>query len=260
MSGQRGRAGLDNRTYVISGVPRSGTTYISALLHRPPTSITISDPFGAWRRHYARHGAGPEVLSEIEAWRRRIESEEVVPLLPEPALGETPVRVDTWSLTKEMRSVHTTPGFFLGMKNPEIFLGMLPVFLDAGLKVVVSVRDPVAVVNSWVHAAPDRARDCVQGRCALFTSDHADPASRRVELYQYLTGLIAPHVGDPRVCIVRHEAWYDDGLAQLARVTNFLDMPMLEDLRPPPAPPLAIQLPESEVALIRARCTTPAGE
>ncbi len=251
---------MNDRTYVITGVPRSGTTYLSALLHRPPTSITISDPFGAWRRHYAKHGAGPEVLSEIEAWRRRIEAEEAVPLLPEPTLGETPVRVDTWSLAKEMRSVRVMPGFFLGMKNPEIFLGMLPVFLDAGLKVVVSMRDPVAVVNSWVHAAPDRARNLVQGRCDLFVSDLSDPAEQRAELYQYLMGLLAPHIADPRVCIIRHEAWYDDGLAQLARVTNFLGMPTLEDLRPPPAPPLDIRLPESEVTLIRARCTTPAGE
>ncbi len=45
-----------SRDFVISGLPRSGTTHLSAALHRPSSVVTLSDPDGVWRRFYPEHG------------------------------------------------------------------------------------------------------------------------------------------------------------------------------------------------------------
>lgn len=50
------------RFFVITGTPRSGTTYLSAVLHYPPTLTTLSEAQRQWRQFYKQQGRADPLL------------------------------------------------------------------------------------------------------------------------------------------------------------------------------------------------------
>ena len=79
----------------MTGLPRSGTTYLSAVLHRPPSVVTISDPGGVWKKFQRKHGTSPRILERIEQFRAEILGGEEIPVLDGTEGFEGRGRVDT---------------------------------------------------------------------------------------------------------------------------------------------------------------------
>ena len=230
------------QTFVLTGLPRGGTTYLSAVLHHPPDVITISDPQGVFRRHFKEHGVSATILDRFAEFRRAIEAGEPIPTLEGTQGFRGEGRVDTWNQKKVVRPVEASRGFALGMKNPEVFLAHLPVFTDAGLRCVISLRHPLSVMHSWRKRTLERARDGSPpagfgaGVAPGFESDLDDPLDRAIALHNHYCETILRHRDHERVLLIQHEGWFTDR-DQLARVGAFLDVPTLEKLRPAPIPP-----------------------
>ncbi|MCZ6782216.1 MAG: sulfotransferase [Proteobacteria bacterium] len=235
--------------FALTGLPRSGTTYLSAVLHDPPHTVTISDPAGVFRRFYRDHGVSPRIVEFFADFRRQIlDGEEIPTLEGTPGFaGHRPL--DTWSQPKRMRRVDAKPDFRLGLKNPEIFLAHLDLLLRAGIRCVVSVRHPVAVLHSWRQ----RRGQLADGACPVFQSGRADPVARRIELHNHLLGLILAQRGSADLLVVRYEDWFrDSGL--LARVSAFLGLEPEGPLRPAPLAPAPPTLDEDECDRILEGC------
>lgn len=249
------------RTFVLTGTPRSGTTYLAALLHDPPGTITLSESGGRWKRFYQEHGRSTRVFELFAEHRRRIERGEEVMTFASALDFRAPWRVDTWNHRKTPARIAAAPGFHLGLKNPEVFLALLAVFIDAGVKCVISVRHPVPVINSWVKRVRHRLvrglaihGTFANGECVSYRSTEADPVSRRINLFNYFTGLIIAAKDHPNVMLVRHEDWC---VSQVEQVHDFLGLPSPEarELHPPLVPHDPVELPESEIERIASECT-----
>ena len=115
----------DDRTFVLTGMPRSGTTYLAAVLYNPPQVVTLSEAGGAWRQFYREHGRSDRAFELFAAFRRSIErGEPVMTFAGTPGFaGEG--RVDTWNQKKTAQRIEAAPDFHLGLKNPEVFLELL---------------------------------------------------------------------------------------------------------------------------------------
>ncbi|MGH0034787.1 MAG: hypothetical protein ACQGVK_07135 [Myxococcota bacterium] len=244
------------RDFVMTGAPRSGTTYLSAVLYRPPQVVTLSDPGGVWKRFYREHGASPEIFGVFADFRRRIAAGKPVPVLAGTEGMAGRGRVDTWNQKKVEQSVDVAPDFALGMKNPEVFLAHLPIFLEAGLPCLVCVRHPVSVISSWVARKRRRGKPMKgfsDGEAVTFRSTAGDAAGRRIELHNHFCRQILAVRDHPRLKLVRYGEWFDrPGL--LDEICDFVGLESPGRLEPAPIPPSSIVLDAGEQDRILAEC------
>lgn len=248
------------RFFALTGLPRSGTTYLAAVLHHPPAVVALSEARGLWRSLYREEGPDADVLDVFERHRARIAAGEPVATIDgTPGFrGET--RVDTWTQKKADRPIDVAPDFVLGMKNPEVFLEWLPRFEELETPCVVTVRHPVSVINSWVRRVRRRVEagrslegTFANGSSVAFRSSAIDIVDRRIELVNHMAGRIAAAQDSNQVLVVRHEDWYRDP-GQLKRVADFLKIPCRERLLPPPIPPDPPILDAEEIERICSGC------
>lgn len=249
-------AQIFERIFALTGMPRSGTTYLCAVLHNPPQVITLSEASGQWKRLFKNYGRSIRVFEVFSEQRERILRGEKMATFEGTSGYQGEERVDTWNQKKVERALNAVPDFVLGMKNPAVFLELLEVFRDAGIKCVISVRHPVSILNSWVKKTLPRLKTgkSIKGTFAYgdaisYRSNSEDPVDRRIDLHNYFADLIVEHMFDPNVMIVRHEDWYTDQ-AQLERVARFLNIPHSGRLRPkavPPDPPILSQAEQERI-------------
>jgi hypothetical protein len=249
------------RDFVMTGAPRSGTTYLSAVLYRPPGVVTLSDPGGVWKRFYREHGASPEIFGVFADFRRRLAAGEPVPVLGGTDGLAGRGRVDTWNQKKVEQPVAVSADFTLGMKNPEVFLAHLPLFLEAGLPCLVCVRHPVAVISSWVARKRRRGKPLKgfsDGEAVTFRADAPDAAGRRIALHNHFCEQILDVLGHPRLMLVRYGDWFERPTL-LDEIAAFVGIESPGRLEPPPIPPSPIVLDADEQDRILVECRV-AGE
>lgn len=251
-----------DRLFVISGLPRSGTTYLAALLHRPPSLVTLSDTGGVWRRFHKEGASFPKFLEIADTLVDLISSGGPVPTFEGTPGWRGESRIDTWNQLKEMRALAVAPGFRLGLKNPEVFLGHIHTLLAGGIQCVVSVRHPALIINSWSMRVAQRVErggsitgTFGDGASVVYSSTAPTRIERCVELHNHLAEKIAAHADHPGLLLVRHEDWLLDGRRQLERVREFLGLDGPLSLDPLPIPSDPVNLPADEVSTILAHCT-----
>ncbi len=242
---------MDQRTFLMTGPPRSGTTYLSAVLHDPPRIITVSDPAGLWKRYYTTHGKSEAILEEIESFRAQIVAGE-----PTPTLEGTPgyagqQRVDTWNQKKRSATYSVAGTTLIGFKNPEIFLDHLEIFVKAGIPTLITVRHPEAVISSWKNSDPRRPLGFANGDSLIHTPKSTSPIERRIDLLNHMTGLIIAARTAPNVLLIRYEDWFEN--APIGKISDFLSLDEPFSLIPPPIKPGPVALEPEELALIRKR-------
>jgi len=244
------------RCFVMTGPPRSGTTYLSAVLYRPPRVVTLSDPGGVWKRFYREHGVSPAIFEVFSDFRERIAAGRPVPVLAGTDGMAGRGRVDTWNQKKVERAVPVDPDFVLGMKNPEVFLAHLPVFLEAGIPCLVCVRHPVAVISSWVSRKLRRGKPLAgfaDGESVTFRATAGDPVARRIELHNHFCEQILSVRDHPKLLLVRYGDWFERP-SLLDEVCGFVGIESPGRLEPPPIPPSPLVLDAEEQARICDGC------
>jgi hypothetical protein len=144
-----------NRDIVITGIPRSGTTLLSALLNNPPSSVSIGEPRWHGKRVRDLNGDAEAFADWLQAdfqdVRNKIENGQAI---------ETREALDGGILTnyragneKNFRFAHKTfvvePKFVLAMKSPVLYTAVLPSLIARGHSVIAIIRNPVATLLSW---------------------------------------------------------------------------------------------------------------
>jgi hypothetical protein len=248
-------------TFILTGMPRSGTTYLAALLHYPPKVITQSEAGGRWKQLYLDQGAAADPIPILDEMRSRIARGEPVATFEGTAGYSGAQRIDTWNQKKEFRTLEADQDFALGVKNPEVFLEWIPRFVEAGLRCVLSVRHPLGIINSWVKQEErKRARgrapadSFAQGVSVTWRSAGPDSVQRRIELHNHFAERIVAAQALSGVLLAPYEGWFENGVEQLRRVGEFLGVETKRELVPPPLPPDPVTLSEAEQSRIVAGC------
>jgi len=237
------------RDFVICGCPRTGTSFLSAMLYQPPSVVTVMEPWDGMRLPPAELFAS--LRGEIEGSGRMTRGRLNVGAL----FGDGRVE---WGRDGEFpHPIRVGDGYVLGVKWPAFwrYLELLP-----DTKFLVCLRDPVEVVASLRSAGgriaegldydiPFNRRMNDELRAAT-----RDAALRRVLLYDYVNSRLLPYLGSANVFVVRYERWFDENDALLSEIGGFLGL----DLGPGPAairPGEPVRDPDVE-ELVRAHCST----
>ena len=250
--------------FAMTGMPRSGTTYLAALLHRPPDVATFSEAQGAWKDLQERGFTRERFLETVAGFRRKLRAGEPVPTLEGTAGFAGRGRVDTWNNRKNVAVVRVRDDALLGVKNPEVFLEWLPELVAMGVRTIVTTRNPLGTIQSWKRKGAERvakgrpiAGHFANGDSPAWCASSADPVQRRIELHEHWAALLGAHAANPLVLVVRYEDWFTRGAEQLETVRRFLGLPFALTLDPPPIPPDPIDLPPDEAEAISARTSAP---
>lgn len=250
-----------DRVFLLTGLPRSGTTYLAAVLHEPPRVICQSEARGAWKRAWRADADDSEILRILASLRGDVAQGRPMPTFEGTAGYRGEGRVDTWNQPKQDRVVDADPGFHFGAKNPEIFLDWLPRWRRLGFRVVVTLRHPAAVINSWLgrraaRLAAGRSVEGVfgNGEATTFTAPEGDPLDRCIALHEHLSRSIVDHVEDDGVLLVRYDHWFTDH-DLIGGIRRFLGLP---ESGPPSPAPMRPEPPRhisaSDVERIRVGC------
>jgi hypothetical protein len=154
--------GLAERNILITGIPRSGTTLLTALLDYPPVSVAIGEPqgLGAWQKQYANDHIGfvKKLIEIYSDTRDKIANRN--PIKDRVSLNGKPLtnyiengmdcgRSKSFKITDRLVE-NVDEDFYLIFKAPVIFTAVLPAILAAkSFKVVAIVRNPISTILSW---------------------------------------------------------------------------------------------------------------
>jgi hypothetical protein len=236
-----------SRDFIICGIPRSGTSLLTAALYQPPACVTVMEPWDGMRLPPAELFAS--LRSELEHGELSRGRLDVDSLLSRGEVrwgsdGEFPHRVDT------------APDYFLGVKWTVFwrYLDKLP-----GTKFLVCVRDPIDVVASFAgmkgRLSEGLNYDIPFNRemNASLSAATDDPAIRRALLFEYIASRIAPHLGRPNVLLVRYERWFEDRGGLMRDIAEFLGA-RLGPGEPVIREPVRRALDPDTVRLVAERC------
>jgi hypothetical protein len=238
------------RDFIICGCPRSGTTLVAAMLHQPPTCLTVMEPWDGMR-------SPPAEL--FRSLREEIDQRGL--------LARGKLDFDALSADGEVRwrreGVRSTPvstveGYALGVKWPAFwrYLELLP-----DTRFVVCLRNPIEVITSFKRVG-GRLSQGLEYDIAFNRRMNEDLKRtgnvmlRRVGLYDHINGAILRHLARTNVFPVRYERWFSEPDQLLKEISAFLGMDLTRApaaIRPPEP---GQELDKGELAVIREHCWT----
>jgi len=132
---------------VITGLPRSGTSYLCARVNEFQNAAVINEPAEIFKRLKGGSIQGLEGI--FDQYRRNILAGIPVPnKIKDGRFIEDTRREDSRSL--HLHSIENE-SFTLGIKNTLIFLSMLEDILKSGVfpRIIASIRHPLDCIASW---------------------------------------------------------------------------------------------------------------
>lgn len=203
---------------IITGIPRSGTSYLCRLLSDHPQNVVINEPAEIFAP-LAQQAPGQRIAFYYRDLRRRIIDGEPI----ENKTDGGKIIEDTAKLDRRTAAPITvrTDDFTLWTKNTLAYLNRLPQLLEAMPEAtfVACVRHPVDTISSWARTFPHLRDADVAG---FPVGHHSDPLltaeqreqlaaivhcedlpRRRVMLWNYLAGIVIQH--QDRLVIIRLE-------------------------------------------------------
>ncbi len=191
---------------LLSGMPRSGTTLLTALMDTRPNTVALNEP--KWQYDWAADNRGRGAWDFVEYLeqdfaqtrrkllegtpipeRRREDGAAVTNYYQRDASGA--VR-DTFKVIGFTRK-GLSPDFALAMKHNGLYMGVLPELVQSGkFKVMTIIRNPVDVIYSWTRAPIPPAEGKLPGASLYWMEMEAMTLSdrglleRQVQLYDML--------------------------------------------------------------------------
>ncbi len=202
--------------FLITGIPRSGTSLLCNLLHRHPNVVVINEPAEVFSLLDSKQNP-----NEFGSYYRRLRLDVLQGKAIENKLdGEGNVVEDTRHSDERVHAVVNVENsqFALGTKNPLAYLARLRWLCDEypSMEKVVVIRHPYDCIASWVKSFPHL--EAVDMSSIPFVGDVLDSFQRtrlneirateylplrRALLWRYLADLISRD--RDRVFIVRYE-------------------------------------------------------
>jgi hypothetical protein len=225
---------------VITGIPRSGTSYLCRLLNNLPEHVAINEPADIFSP-LTQKAPGQRIACYYRDLRRRI-------LDGEPIENKTDggqIISDTAKL--DVRTSAPIPvqteDFMIWTKNTLAYLNRLPQLLNAMPEAtfVACVRHPVDTISSWARTFPHLRDADVERFPVGYPSDPllsplqreqlaviaacADLQRRRAMLWNYLASIILQH--SERLIIVRLEDLAENPVTRLNNLVTGRSKPEL---------------------------------
>ncbi len=154
-----------SRNLLLTGIPRSGTTLLTALVDSMPQAVALNEP--KWQYNWANRNQSTSKARDFSRWlvgdfadiRRKLLTGTPIPERRSPE-GEAVTNYyrmnsDEPRLGKNFDLVpFTRPGlekdFLLAVKHNGLYLGALPQLVDIGaFRIIAIIRNPVGVIASW---------------------------------------------------------------------------------------------------------------
>ena len=261
---------------IITGIPRSGTSYLCNLLHRIENCVVINEPTEIFEPLINQ-----AVPWGIATFYKDIRKEILYGKPIKNKLLEGKVVEDT--LTKDEITTYTPrvtiPDFILATKNTLTYLARLDAIQRAMpcARLVACVRNPIDTIASWKTSFPhlknaDIKRfpvghpddPCLCGRqqkAAAYIAGISDVSERRAVLWRYLAELILAH--SKNLILVQYEELVGDPMKVLKEILKGWKghYRMVETMEPSqPRQKKRAVLNEKDVQAIRAICTQSAAE
>jgi hypothetical protein len=240
------------RDFIICGAPRTGTSLLTAILFQPPEIVTVMEPWDGMRL------APDDLFGSIRDELARTGRLERGRLDVGALSSEGEVR---WGRDGELpHRVVTAHDYLLGIKWPAFhrYLDLL-----RQTKFLVCLRHPVEVVNSYTKQG-GRLHQGLEYDIAFNRKMNAHlreatdrDSVRRILLYDYVNLQLAPHLDRDNVFAVRYERWFEDKERLLVELEGFLGVP-LDPGKAVIRPPQPVEIPDSELELIRSNCMSAA--
>jgi hypothetical protein len=150
-----------DRNVLLTGIPRSGTTLLTALLDCPPTTVAIGEPqgLGALQKQYANdHSGFVQNLKKYFFDMRGVISNKK-PFKDRKSVNGKPLtnyveggggqRTKSYQIA-DRQVDYVEKDFHLVIKAPVIFTAILPTILaDKSYKVIAIIRNPISTILSW---------------------------------------------------------------------------------------------------------------
>jgi hypothetical protein len=199
---------IRSRDMVITGIPRSGTSYLCSLLHRFEDCVVLNEP-GEVLLILRSNPTAEGIRQWYDSTRIKIlEHRPILNKVKDGRLVQDTIECHEASLYSPRPA---TRDFALGTKNTLAYLARLPALKAAmhSATFVAAVRSPFETIASWKRSFPhlrdstgvgypvgslhDEALDHDQRRDLERIAHIADAATRRAEFWNYLAGLILAH-------------------------------------------------------------------
>lgn len=229
--------------FILTGLPRSGTSLLCNLLHQSPNTIVVNEP----REVFA---ALSDNLSctELSLFYRVLRAKISSAIAIENKLDENGLVVED-TTTRDAYSQYipkiTKNSFALGTKNPLAYITRLRILCDALPHVpkVVMIRHPLDVLNSWERSFPhlrdidlsvipfasqsDTLLDGFQREQLSIIADERNLSVRRALFFNYLSALIERD--EDKVTVIRYEDLVTRPQQTIAEITQLISAEPVPD-------------------------------
>ncbi len=165
---------MPDRNILITGIPRSGTTLLAALIDGMPDAVALNEP--RWQYDWAMKNRANSAADDFARWlvgdhaviRQRLLQGIPIPerrtqtgeastnyYRPDPERPDIGKSIELVPFTRHGLS----PDFTLAVKHNGLYLGALKQIVETGaFRVIAIVRHPVGVICSW-NAIPIQLRE-----------------------------------------------------------------------------------------------------
>ena len=220
-------------TWLLTGIPRSGTSLSCRLAAGLPDTVALSEPLNGkpyWKRARDPHNACTFIGEFVERARERILAESRAPsMLVHGRLDDGMVAAEPGS--DGLRAPQSQWGeypvdkalsirFTLVVKHNALFTALLP-RLTESLPCLALVRNPVSVLASWqtvnlpVHRGRIPEGEALDGRLRGALNREPDALRRQLMLLEWFFARFRSHL--PAGNVMRYEDVVDTGGVALFR-------------------------------------------
>jgi hypothetical protein len=277
VAGRAAAGAADPAELIITGIARSGTSFLCNLLHRFDNCVVLNEP-----EEIVAASRGPSPARAVATFYRDIRRDVLAgePIVNKLVNGQVTEDTAVNPERSTYRPAVASADFVLGMKTIMPFLSRLAPLRQAmpRARIVVCVRNPLDTIASW-KTSFDFLRDAdVRGRMVGDPDDPwlsgmqrrelqrvanlAEIADRRAAWWRYLAGLVLEATATLNdVVLVRYEELVSDPANIVRRILDGYDAGKLREPIVPSAPRRkAGALDGRDVQAIRALCSDVAEE
>ena len=227
-----------NTNFLVTGIPRSGTSLLAALLSSWPNTVVFNEP---------PELSGPQLLRNdplmlcniyLEHMRKKIlKGETIANKYSAINNSKTEVATDTWTgIVTENRFIAIDQNLpvNLSAKMTMPFLEHLPALSgnDSNFKVVAMVRNPIDTIASWKKTFGN-LRECAPGKTIPWSkrfilSTDSDTTLRQIVLWRQLEEVIYESKDNPKLFIIKLDDLVIHHEEISHKLCDFLNIPWRE--------------------------------
>lgn len=221
------------RNFIITGIPRSGTSYLTSLLDSQHNWLVINEPGEIFAQLQSRTDASGIALYYAECRERVLSGQLIANKIKDGKVIEDTAILDQqeWYLPQIERS-----DFWLGSKNTLAYLASLENLIKLEWPIIAMIRNPLDTLASWRNTFSHLAEAKVSGfpvahpnfiawstqqREALLEIDcQPEAALRRVLLWRLLARTLLDQQN--KIQVWRYEDLVANQMAYLEKFNNLM--------------------------------------